>query len=561
MERDPESVTDADLAAYDFGKLPVVDEQVDSSEELPPEFDWEASLDDDGDEQWEMSGIDEPQVEAAEESAEPKGQSSLDGPVSELEQEAEPEQEPEGGPVVDDEPDVTAELKSEPEPDGTPAPEAAPAPSDTGRVESTPVPEAAEPKKRNPATSQANEPDEWDEWEDDNADDDEAGGDGYSLTPSAGGNASGTASQAPPTAPMLNVTVNPQTALANAKPGKPQAPDPSVSGSWMPPEKVRGTVPRERADALRQARTETKRSVVADPAKPRLIDRLLGKNDDDTGKLDTTDSALSRIARKPINVVVWGGKGGGGTTTVSALLGMKLASVRRGHIVAVDASPRGGSLRSRCPQEGEGTRRRMVNDLEYISGYPDILEYTCQGPTGLEVLGERPQNLVEPVTGDEYRAMMAKLRDHYEVIISDAPAGIADTAAKDRRSGLADAVIDEADMLVIISDGKDGMEGAAARLNWLKNRLRTTKDARLEQVINRVVVVVNQRVSRSNANANAIVKVFKKNVPRGHVVTMPFDVVLEGGGEIPYSKLSGKTRDVVAEIGAAIVSAPAFAGR
>lgn len=557
MERDPESVTDADLAAYDFGKLPVVDEQVDSSEELPPEFDWEDSLDDDGDEQWEMPGIDEPPVEAAEGQGEPEEESSLEGPVSGLEPEGGPGQGSEGEPAVEDETDTTAELESGPEPDDTPAP----APSDAGESASTPAPEPAESSQRSTAKSQANQPDEWEEWEDDNAGDDEAGGDGYSLTPSAGGNATGTASQAPPTAPMLNVTVNPQAALANAKPNEQQAPDPSVSGSWTPPAKVRGTVPRERADALRQARTDTKRSVVADPAKPRLIDRLLGKNDDDTGKLDTTDSALSRIARKPINVVVWGGKGGGGTTTVSALLGMKLASVRRGHIVAVDASPRGGSLRSRCPQEGEGTRRRMINDLKFVSGYPDILEYTCQGPTGLEVLGERPQNLVEPVTGDEYREMMAKLRDHYEVIISDAPAGLADTAAKDRRSGLADAVIDEADMLVIISDGKDGMEGAAARLNWLKNRLRATKDARLEQVINRVVVVVNQRVSRSNANANAIVKVFKKNVPRGHVVTMPFDVVLEGGGEIPYSKISGKTRDVVAEIGAAIVSAPVFAGR
>lgn len=281
-----------------------------------------------------------------------------------------------------------------------------------------------------------------------------------------------------------------------------------------------------------------------------------------TGDADVSrahETSAKRDTIRPLNVVVLGKKGGVGKTVVTTLLGHTFASVRNDRVLAVDASPTGGNLSARCPKEGLGTVVSLLDQLEYVTAYANVREHTAKGDTGLEVLGADVTRPQRPITGADYRRLMDELRRHYQLILSDTPGDIT-TASADGPDGIVPALLDEADLLVLVAEGVDGANAATWLVNWLKARLRDTDDRHLERLLDEVIVVVTSRSPKSNAKPERMAKYFSEEIAR-RVVLMPFDPVVEGGLEIDYNLISPKTRKAMLELADAVTGSDAFTGR
>ncbi|WP_406897938.1 hypothetical protein [Dietzia sp. 179-F 9C3 NHS] len=271
------------------------------------------------------------------------------------------------------------------------------------------------------------------------------------------------------------------------------------------------------------------------------------------------ESSARRDTIRPLNVVVLGKKGGVGKTVVTALLGMVFASVRKDRVLAVDASPTGGNLSTRCPKEGRGTVVSLLDQLEHVTAYANVREHTAKGDTGLEVLGAKTDRPERPITGDDYRRLMDELRRHYQLILSDTPGDIT-TAAAAGENGMLPALLDEADLLVLVAEGVDGANAAVWMVNWLKKRLRETDDEHLEALLDDLIVVVTSRSPRTNAKPDRIAKYFTEGIAR-RVVSLPFDPAVEGGLEIDYDSISPRTRKAILALADAVTGSDAFTGR
>lgn len=281
-----------------------------------------------------------------------------------------------------------------------------------------------------------------------------------------------------------------------------------------------------------------------------------------TGDADVSrahETSAKRDTIRPLNVVVLGKKGGVGKTVVTTLLGHTFASVRKDRVLAVDASPTGGNLSARCPKEGLGTVVSLLDQLEYVTAYANVREHTAKGDTGLEVLGADVTRPQRPITGPDYRRLMDELRRHYQLILSDTPGDIT-TASADGPEGIVPALLDEADLLVLVAEGVDGANAATWLVNWLKARLRDTDDRHLEKLLDDLIVVVSSRSPKSNAKPDRMARYFSEEIAR-RVVLLPFDPVVEGGLEIDYNLISPKTRKAMLELADAVTGSDAFTGR
>ena len=281
-----------------------------------------------------------------------------------------------------------------------------------------------------------------------------------------------------------------------------------------------------------------------------------------TGDADVSrahETSAKRDTIRPLNVVVLGKKGGVGKTVVTTLLGHTFASVRKDRVLAVDASPTGGNLSARCPKEGLGTVVSLLDQLEYVTSYANVREHTAKGDTGLEVLGADVTRPQRPITGPDYRRLMDELRRHYQLVLSDTPGDIT-TASADGPDGIVPALLDEADLLVLVAEGVDGANAATWLVNWLKARLRDTDDRHLEKLLDDLIVVVSSRSPKSNAKPDRMAKYFSEEIAR-RVVLLPFDPVVEGGLEIDYNLISPKTRKAMLELADAVTGSDAFTGR
>lgn len=287
---------------------------------------------------------------------------------------------------------------------------------------------------------------------------------------------------------------------------------------------------------------------------PKLMDRVrsaFGGGEDKT----VSERAVKRAAISPLNVVTIAGKGGVGKTTLTMLLGMAFASVRGDRVLTVDASPCGGNLSSRGPREGRGTVVSLLDQLDYVSSYANVREHTSQGPTGLEVLGADRVKIERRIDGQDYRRLVDEFRRHYTLILSDTPGSIMELDPD-----MVPVILDEADVLVLAVEGVDGMDLAVRAINFLKAMMRETDDQHIEKLLSDMVVVVNSRVSKSSVDVSKVVKHFEENVS-SQVVTVPFDPVMEGGVEIDFDRISGKTHKAVMKLAAAVTSTDGFTGR
>lgn len=258
--------------------------------------------------------------------------------------------------------------------------------------------------------------------------------------------------------------------------------------------------------------------------------------------------ALHRNLPGTINVAFINRKGGVGKTLCTTLTGMTLAEHRNDHIIAVDASPEGGELCDRVEREQYGSVRSLISQLDSVKRYSHVRTHTSQDHTGLEILGSDPDAVGEPeLTPDEYRAMAQTLRRYYPFILTDCAQGV--------NTPVMEAVLEEADVLVLVSEGADGMRSAT----WVASQLSDPNGPygdKYAHLVDDMIVVVTQRSARSNVDMGKIADHFR-SIARS-VIELPYDQALEGGRPFKTDEVEQSTRQAGLDIATAITKSAAF---
>ena len=288
--------------------------------------------------------------------------------------------------------------------------------------------------------------------------------------------------------------------------------------------------------------TRTRRSLL-DRVKALFVGNRSGQSDEDM-------AVLRQPSKGTVNIVFVNRKGGVGKTVTTTLAGMVLAQARNDRVIAIDASPEGGELGDRVHREQDGSVRSLLARIQVGEGkrYSHVRTHTSQDQTGLEILGSDPNAIGEPdLTGDEYRQLMGVLRNNYSVILTDCAQGLG--------GSLMEAVLDEADVLVLVSEGADGMRSAT----WVASQLDADEGrfgGKYAHLVDDMIVVVTQRSPKTNVNMDAVVEFFQ-TMARS-VVVLPYDQALEGGRTFTLEELSADTRDAGMNIAMGIVTSRGF---
>lgn len=239
----------------------------------------------------------------------------------------------------------------------------------------------------------------------------------------------------------------------------------------------------------------------------------------------------------PRHIVVLSRKGGVGKTTVTAMVGAALASMRGDPVIAVDCNPDAGSLAHRVHRETPATITNVLASRQAITRYADLRAYTSQGRSRLEVLAsDDDPRISEALTGEDYVALLDLLDNHYNVILADTGTGILDSGIQ--------GLLREADQLVVVSSPAiDGGRVAAATLDWLDSHgYRALRD--------KAVAVINGVHRSSLVDLDAMEGIFEQRCRA--VVRVPWDPQLEVGGEVSLDEVASNTRQAFLEIAAAV---------
>ncbi|UNK72099.1 MinD/ParA family protein [Microbacterium sp. H1-D42] len=269
------------------------------------------------------------------------------------------------------------------------------------------------------------------------------------------------------------------------------------------------------------------------------------------GRVNVGDSRKAR-ERKQLNariaapmagtarfVPVLSRKGGVGKTTVTALLGMALADARDDRVIAVDANPDRGTLAERVVGSATKSVRDMVRAQHDIRGFHDISAIVARDHTRLDVLASDADPRVSEAFGDaDYRDVAAVAAQYYSLVLTDSGTGIVHSVMG--------ATLDLADQIVIVSGlSVDEARLASETLTWLE----TNGYAELAR---QAIVVLNQstpgaplvRLSELESHFSTRAK---------HVMRIPYDTQIAGGGAIEFASLQPATRQAARELAAILV--------
>ncbi|MBN8206479.1 MinD/ParA family protein [Microbacterium esteraromaticum] len=269
------------------------------------------------------------------------------------------------------------------------------------------------------------------------------------------------------------------------------------------------------------------------------------------GRINVGDSRKAR-ERKQLNarisaqmpgtarfVPVLSRKGGVGKTTVTALLGMALADARDDRVIAVDANPDRGTLAERVVGGHTKSVRDLVRAQHDIRGYHDISALVARDHTRLDVLASDADPRVSEAFGDsDYRDVATVAAQYYSLVLTDSGTGIV--------HAVMGATLDLADQLVIVSGlSVDEARLASETLTWLE----TNGHADLAR---RAIVVLNQ--STPGAPLVRLSELESHFSTRAaHVLRIPYDPQIAGGGPIDFGSLQPATRQAAREVAAVLV--------
>ena len=262
------------------------------------------------------------------------------------------------------------------------------------------------------------------------------------------------------------------------------------------------------------------------------------------GKKAKARKALTAKIASPLSggarfVPVLSRKGGVGKTTVTALLGMALADARDDRVIAVDANPDRGTLAERIVRSHTRSVRDLVRIHDEVRGYHDISAIVARDTTRLDVLASDADPRIADAFGDaDYRDVADVAAHYYSLVLTDTGTGIVHSVMG--------ATLELADQLVIVSGlSVDEARLASETLTWLETNgyAAQARDA---------IVVLNQSTPGAPlVRLNELEAHFATRAR--HVVRMPYDPQIAGGGPIVFTSLQPETRQAARELAALLV--------
>ncbi|MCM3781061.1 MinD/ParA family ATP-binding protein [Microbacterium hydrocarbonoxydans] len=233
-------------------------------------------------------------------------------------------------------------------------------------------------------------------------------------------------------------------------------------------------------------------------------------------------------------------KGGVGKTILTTLLGMALADARDDRVIAVDANPDRGTLADRVvrPQHNRSVRD-LVRIHDDIKGYHDISGVVSRDVTRLDVLAsDSDPRIAEAFSDSDYRDVAEVAAHYYSLVLTDTGTGIVHSVMA--------ATLDLADQFVIVSGlSVDEARLASETLTWLET------NGYAEQARDAVVVLNQSHPGAPLVRLDELENHFRTRAK--HVVRMPYDAQIAGGGPIVFANLQPETRKAAREIAALLV--------
>lgn len=262
------------------------------------------------------------------------------------------------------------------------------------------------------------------------------------------------------------------------------------------------------------------------------------------GKRARARKALSARIGSPLAggarfIPVLSRKGGVGKTTITALLGMALADARDDRVIAVDANPDRGTLADRIVRTHSKSVRDLVRIHDEVRGYHDISAIVARDSTRLDVLAsDADPRIAEAFSDEDYRNVADVAAHYYSLVLTDTGTGIVHSVMS--------ATLDLADQIVIVSGlSVDEARLASETLTWLETN-------GYEAQARNAIIVLNQSTPGSPlVRLNELEAHFRTRAR--HVVRMPYDPQIAGGGAIVFTGLQPETRQAARELAAVLV--------
>ncbi len=233
-------------------------------------------------------------------------------------------------------------------------------------------------------------------------------------------------------------------------------------------------------------------------------------------------------------------KGGVGKTTITALLGMALASVREDRIIAIDANPDRGTLAERVDKQTRATVRDVVTRGSSIAGFTDFSTLVSRDETRLDILASDSDPLLsEAFDEDDYNIVADLATRFYSIALTDCGTGIVHSVMR--------ATLRRADSLVIVSGGSiDEARLASETLTWLEAN-------GYGDLVRNSLVALNTATQGTNlVNLEEIEAHFRSRVR--DIVRIPYDPQLAAGSVISYETLKPLTQHAARTLAAFVVA-------
>jgi putative peptide zinc metalloprotease protein len=252
------------------------------------------------------------------------------------------------------------------------------------------------------------------------------------------------------------------------------------------------------------------------------------------------EELLTRV-RTPVaggrRIVVISRKGGVGKTTTTLMLGHTFASHRGDRVVALDGNPDAGSLGYRVRRETTATVTDLLRDSLVIDRYSEIRAYTSQASTRMEVVAADDNPRISDALGEgEYKGVVELLEKHYNLILLDTGTGILDSATR--------GFLILADQVVLVAPPNlDGARASSLTFDWLDEH-------GFGQLVKGAVTVINACVANGLVELDRIEEHFRRRCRA--VIRIPWDPLLQAGGETTLWELRPATRRAYLELAAAV---------
>ncbi|MFR9756579.1 hypothetical protein [Streptomyces sp. TR06-5] len=267
----------------------------------------------------------------------------------------------------------------------------------------------------------------------------------------------------------------------------------------------------------------------------RYLKRLLASSADSAAVMAAVRSMQQPLAAGR-QIAVTSIRGGSGKSTVAALLALGLAHHRTDPVLAVEADPALGTLPRRLSAtEVRWSCADLARILDPSMQITDLIGYLLPFPGGGWLLPGSQGTVGAQLDLDTYRVVMTAVRHHFAATVVDCqtlPAEVARTALTTTQAR------------VLVSPAT--VEGVAATrtvLEWLGNLHRG--------MLPTTVVALAHTSPDSTLDVRRSAELLGQG--GAHVVALPYDRHLAGGGAVRHDLLSLETQEAAALLGGAVM--------